>query len=105
MADTKTGRKGVAAAVTPTSKKTGIVDMKAAVQSAMTFAKDMLPEAKDIRLEEVEPTPNGWSVVISYPTSQSATFAIMRGEEEPRAYKKIAIESESGIAQSLKVWK
>jgi hypothetical protein len=82
-----------------------MVDMKGAVKAAMVFAKDLFPQAKDIRLEEVEPSSNGWSVVISYATDQSSTFAIMRGEEGPRVFKKIAIESETGQAQSLKVWK
>ena len=106
MVEAKTIRKGAAEARTlPNSNKNGIVDMKAAVQSAMAFAKEMLPEARDIRLEEVEPNSGGWSVVISYATNQSPTFAVLRGEEGPRAFKKIAIDSGSGKAQSLKVWK
>jgi len=82
-----------------------MVDMKGAVKAAMAFAKDMFPEARDIRLEEVEPKSGGWSVVISFAAGQSNTFAIMRGEEGPRVYKTIAIESESGQAKSVKVWK
>ena len=102
----KTSRKGGAATLTsPDSKGTAAVDMKTAVQSAIAFAKEMLPEAKDIRLEEVEPSSPGWSVVISYTANESPTFAMLRGEEATRAYKKIAIDSESGKALSLKVWK
>jgi len=44
------------------------VDMKGAVQSAFAFTKDMFPQAKDIRLEEVEPGSVGWTVVISFST-------------------------------------
>jgi len=102
----KTARKVGAGALTPPpSVKPALIDMKGAVQAAMAFAQEMLPGAKDIRLEEVEPTPAGWSVVISYAPNQSSTFAIMRSEEESRVYKKIAIDSKSGRAQSLKVWK
>jgi hypothetical protein len=116
---TKTGRKGMTGGITrpptmtgritppPAPKKAISIDMKGAVQAAFAFAKDMYPEAKDLRLEEVEPSPSsdGWSVVLSFSTGQSNTFAIMRGEEGPRAYKKITIDSKSGKAQSLKVWK
>ena len=79
--------------------------VKTAVQSAMVFAQEMLPAAKDIRLEEVEPISAGWTVVISYKTNQSPTFAVLRDEEESRSYKEIAIDSETGKAKSLKVWK
>jgi hypothetical protein len=102
----KTSRKGGAATLTTSnSDQATSIDMKGAVQSAMVFTKDLLPEAKDIRLEEVEPISGGWSVVISYATNQSATFAVLRGEEGPRAFKKITIDSKSGKAQSLKAWK
>ena len=78
------------------STKSGKIDMKGAVQSAFAFAKEMFPEATDIRLEEVEPKSGGWSVVVSFATGQSNTFAIMRGDEGSRVYKTITIESESG---------
>jgi hypothetical protein len=99
MADTKVSRKG-----TVTESSTG-VDMKTAVQAAMVFVTDLIPSAKDIRLEEVEPGGPGWLVVVSYTVSQSPTFAVLRGEEGPRVFKKIPIDSESGTAQSLKAWK
>lgn len=107
MQSNKAMRKGVSATPTsPNTKKTPLIDMKAAVQSAIAFAQEMLPDAKDIRLEEVEPSSGGgWSVVISYATNQSSTFAVLRGEEGSRSYKKIAIDSETGRPQSLKVWK
>lgn len=106
MNDTKTNRKGVAAALTPPiSRKTGTVDMKGAVQAAIAFAKDFFPEARDIRLEEVEPSSEGWSVVISFSTGEPGTLSLVMGAGAPRAYKKITIASETGQAQSLKVWK
>ena len=54
MSDTKVRKKASATTqVTPVSKGSAIIDMKAAVQTAMAFAKEMLPAARDIRLEEV----------------------------------------------------
>lgn len=81
-----------------------MVDMKGAVRAAMVFAKDMFPEVKGIRLEEVEPTSNGWSVVVSFVADAPDTYAIVTGRELPRVYKTIVIESETGQALSLKVW-
>ena len=42
------------------AKKTASIDMKGSVQAAIAFAKDMFPQAKDIRLEEVEASSGGW---------------------------------------------
>ena len=106
MDDTKTSRKGVAAALTsPTSRKAGTLDMKGAVRAAIAFAEDFFPEAKGIRLEEVEPHSGGWSVVISFTTGEPGTIALALGQGVPRIYKTIAVESDSGKVQSLKVWK
>ena len=80
-------------------------DMKSAVQSAFAFAKDMFPQAKDIRLEEVEARSGGWSVVISFATGEPGTLSQVMGGGAPRLFKTITIDSESGQAQSLKVWK
>ncbi len=87
------------------SDKTGTIDMKGAVQVAIAFAKDMFPQAKDIRLEEVEARSGGWSVVISFVTGELGTLSQVMGGGAPRLYKTIAIDSETGKAQSLKVWK
>jgi hypothetical protein len=87
------------------AKKSGTIDMKGAVQSAFAFTKDMFPQAKDIRLEEVEPGSVGWTVVISFSTGEPGTLAQVMGGGAPRLFKTIAVDSTSGKAQSLKVWK
>jgi hypothetical protein len=86
------------------SQRTAI-DMKGAVQSAFAFTKDMFPQAKDIRLEEVEPGSVGWTVVLSFSTGEPGTLAQVMGGGAPRLFKTIAVDSASGKAQSLKVWK
>lgn len=106
MADEKTSRKGVTAALTPPiAKRSPLVEMKEAVQRAITFTKEFFPEAKDIRLEEVEPVSGGWSVVVSFATGEPGTLAIVIEQGAPRIYKTITIDSSNGMAQSLKVWK
>lgn len=106
MEETKTSRKGAAAALTPpVSAKANSVGMKEAVQTAIAFTKEFFPEAKDIRLEEVEPNQHGWSVVVSFATGEPGTLSMVMGGGTPRLYKSISIASDTGKAQSLKVWK
>ena len=119
MDSTKTSRKSIATGgipPPPNSKRasklgpppaaTGRkVEMKGAVQAAFAFTKDLFPQAKDIRLEEVEARSGGWSVVISFTTGEPGTLAQVMGGGAPRLFKTIAIDSETGQAQSLKVWK
>lgn len=115
MAETKTGRKlegpiqrklrETAIAHRAVSTKSGTIDMKGAVQAAFAFTKDMFPQAKDIRLEEVEPGSVGWTVVISFSTGEPGTLAQVMGGGAPRLFKTIAVDSTDGKAQSLKVWK
>ena len=79
--------------------------MKTAVKAALVFLAELIPSARDIRLEEVERGGSGWQVVVSYVSGQSPTFAVLRGDEEPRIYKKIPIDGDTGEALSLKAWK
>ncbi len=88
--------------VTAARRKT---DMKSAVRAAFAFAEDMFPEAKDLRLEEVEAKSGDWSVVVSFTTGEPGTLSQVMGGGTPRLFKTITIDSESGKAQSLKVWK
>ena len=119
MADTKPSRKRAAVAPRSPIMKEGeailakfdsnsqraAIDMKGAVQTAFAFTEDMFPQAKDIRLEEVEPGSVGWNVVISFSTGEPGTLAQVMGGGAPRLFKTIAVDSASGQAQSLKVWK
>jgi hypothetical protein len=106
MSETKAGGKGVAAALTPpTSKKSAMVDMRQAVNKAVAFAKDFYPEAKDIRLEQVEPVSAGWSVVVSFTTGEPSSLAFALGQGQSRIFKTITIDAGSGQAQSLRIWK
>jgi hypothetical protein len=117
MVSTKTSRKGPATGriMSPPKRMSASesalvialrkVDMKGAVQAAFAFTKDIFSQAKDIRLEEVEARSGGWSVVISFTTGEPGTLSQVMGGGAPRLYKTIAIDSETGQAQSLKVWK
>ena len=66
----------------------------------------MFPEARNIRLEEVEYLDNDseWYVTVSFPSGEERTFAnAVSGE--PRLFKSIRINSNNGEPVALKVFK
>jgi hypothetical protein len=67
---------------------------KEAVQAALKFLGDMVPDAKDPRLEEIETSDDGlyWFITLSYlsvPTP--AELAAVIGGAPSRTFKRIAI--------------
>lgn len=80
------------------------MDVKSAVHTATTFVGDLFPEARDLRLEEVVPSSNGWSVVVSFKPNDSPTLAEVMGSGT-RLFKEILVDSESAKPLSLKIWK
>lgn len=80
-----------------------MTSVKEAVQAAIEFVGDLFPEARGIRLEEVEPLPSKWSVVLSFNTGEPTTLATVMGER--RIYKAVEVDSDSGEPRSLKIWK
>lgn len=80
-----------------------MVDMKFAVKTAIGFIEEFYPGAKDIRLEEVGPDGQLWSVVISFKTGESGTLSEVMGKEA-RLYKHVAIEADTGTPHALRNW-
>ncbi len=81
-----------------------MVNIKEAVRSATTFVGDLYPQARDIRLEQVEPSPSEWTIVLSFRTAEPASLGYVLGTEE-RLFKEISVASEDGTPISLKVWR
>ena len=80
-----------------------MIGVKEAVPPAIAFVKDLYPEAKDIRLEQVQPESSAWSVVLSFQTGEATTLASVMGASH-RLYKTIQIDKENGEPLSLLVW-
>jgi len=80
-----------------------VTSVKQAVNAAIGFVEDLFPEAKGIRLEQVEPHSAVWSVVLSFDTGEPSTLASVMGGEK-RIFKAVEIDSLSGEPQALKVW-
>jgi hypothetical protein len=103
MVVTKANRKGVAAALSLDLEKTSMIDMKTAVKTAIAFIEEFFPGAKDIRLEEVTPGDQVWSVVISFKNGEPGTLSEVMGGD-PRIYKQVGIEYEGGHPRAVKSW-
>jgi hypothetical protein len=64
----------------------GVENAKDVVKSAIGFVEELYPSAKDIRLEEVEPLDNEWSVVLSFVEGEDSVLSsVMR--EQSRHWK------------------
>ena len=81
-----------------------MVGVKDAVRSATSFVEELYPQAKDIRLEEVEPAGSVWSVVLSFETDERSGLSYVMGTDT-RLFKSVSVDSDNGAPLSLKVWK
>jgi len=82
-----------------------MIDMRQAVQTAVTSVESLYPQAKDIRLEEIEPRGDIlWSVVLSFKSGEPTTLASVMGSES-RLFKRLEIDKSTGTLEALKVWK
>ena len=80
-----------------------MITVKEVVKSATSFVEDLYPEAKEIRLEEVEPNSSQWSVVLSFKTDEPSGLAYVMGSDN-RLFKTVAIDPTDGSPISLKIW-
>jgi hypothetical protein len=80
------------------------IDSKAAVQQAGSYFRDLFPTAQDVRLEEVELSPDGkfWLVTYSFAKPDLAVFGALVSNPS-RDYKVVKIEAETGIPQGVKI--
>jgi hypothetical protein len=105
------------------SSQRSVVDMKGAVKAAIDCIESFFPEAKDILLEEVALTqgryvanaPGGtpgsptfiddslWRVVISFKSGKPGTLSEIMGGD-PRLYREVYIDRESGEIRSMETW-
>ena len=89
-----------------------MVTVKEAAQTALTFAHELLGDTRvnSLLLEEIEfsDTKPEWLVTISVPVpGVSKSLAMLSGvsDREPRDYKIIRIDAETGTPQSIKIRK
>ena len=81
-----------------------MVNVKEAVRSAIGFLGDMIPDAKDPRLEEIERTGQGWVITLSYVSmSTPAELLSILPSGPSRIYRTILIDADSGDFVSMKI--
>jgi len=81
-----------------------MIGVKEAVQAAATSVESLYPNARGIRLEEVQYVGPFWSVVMSFNTGEPTTLASVMGNET-RLFKTVEIDPDTGNLVALKVWK
>jgi hypothetical protein len=81
-----------------------MIGVKEAVQAAATSVESLYPDARGIRLEEVQNIGPFWSVVMSFNTGEPTTLASVMGTEA-RLFKRVEIDPDTGSLIALKVWK
>jgi hypothetical protein len=86
-----------------------MIDVKEAVQKAILFVHDVVPDsrANSAFLEEVELSEDGakWLVTVSVPSPKSSSLGSIMSGGSDRDYKLIRIDSTTGVVESLKIRK
>jgi hypothetical protein len=81
-----------------------MVNVKEAVQAALKYLGDLVPDAKDPRLEEIERNNQDWAITLSYMSVPTpAELAAIIGGAPSRIYRTITIDSQTGEFVSMKI--
>jgi hypothetical protein len=80
--------------------------VKEAVQQAIKIFSELFPNAKDVRLEEVELSTDGpwWEITLSFVPMGLSAFESVLGQAN-RVYKRVEIDRETGELNSIKIRK
>lgn len=85
------------------------VNVKEVVRIAADYLKDLVGDAQEVRLEEVDERAgiNQWSVVLSYslPYSREANLVTTLNGIMTRNFKEVIVKPEERKAVALKFWK
>jgi hypothetical protein len=81
-----------------------MIAIKDAVISASKFIMELFPDAKGLRLEQVEMSGPGWQVVMSFTLGEPSSLALVIGQSN-RLFKEVAISDTTGEALGLRMWK
>jgi len=81
-----------------------IIDSKSAVQQATAYFRELFPSAQDVRLEEVELSPDGesWLVTFSFAKPELTVFGALVSNPN-RDYKVVKIDAKTGTPQGVKI--
>jgi hypothetical protein len=80
-----------------------MITVKEAVKGAGEFVSELFPEAKNLRLEQVEGGSPVWKVVLSFNYGEPSGLAAVVGQG--RLFKQVDIDADTGEATALRMWK
>ena len=80
------------------------LDVKQAAVIAIRYVKELIPDASDLALEEVEMSERGnqWFVTVGFRRPDPNNFRAVLGQTE-RVYKQLAISRDTGEVVSMKI--
>jgi hypothetical protein len=82
-----------------------MITVKDAVKSAGQFVSELFPEAKNLRLEQVENGGPTWRVVMSFYLGEPSSFAVAMGTGQQRLFKEVDVDAATGVGTALRMWK
>jgi len=82
-----------------------MITAKEAINIALIYMADIYPNKSGFELEEVELGDNHdhWSITVSMPDNLSSPITVLSGSN--RKYKKIIIDSASGMVKGMQIRK
>lgn len=80
------------------------IDSKSAVQKALLYFQELFPAAEDVRLEEVELSPDAqcWLITYSFAKPELTIFGT-RMTNPQRDYKVVKLDAQTGEPQGIKI--
>jgi len=81
-----------------------MVTVKEAVRGAGQFVSELFPDAKSLRLEQVESGGPLWRVVMSFQLSEPSGLAVALGQDG-RLFKEVDVDADTGEGTALRIWK
>jgi hypothetical protein len=81
-----------------------MVTVKDAVKGAGQFVSELFPDAKNLRLEQVESGGPLWRVVMSFQLGEPSGLAAVIGHEG-RLFKEVDVDADTGEGTALRMWK
>ena len=81
-----------------------MITVKDAVKGAGEFVTELFPEAKDVRLEQVERHMALWQVIMSFKIGETSGLSAALGQQN-RLFKEVDVDADSGEPTALRMWK
>jgi hypothetical protein len=79
------------------------LNAKEAVEIAIAYAEELLPDAADLRLEEVDKSGSMWSITLSFLRGVSKGLSALGYMGKPREYKIFTVSDQLRQVTAMKI--